>query len=137
MQEGRHEQPYLVLEVRREEVLMDTLQQVSALPAQAFKKPLKVKFKGEDGVDEGGVRKEFFQVMLRELFNPSYGAANFAHCCRTLVCSSLLVIVCCALAAMFVINEKTRLMWFNGTSLEANIQFEMVGVVSSGHDSCA
>jgi hypothetical protein len=25
-----------------------------------FKKPLRVSFKGEPGIDEGGVRKEFF-----------------------------------------------------------------------------
>ena len=27
-----------------------------------FKKPLKVIFDGEDGVDAGGMKKEFFQV---------------------------------------------------------------------------
>lgn len=35
---------------------------MSCLSSSDLKKPLKVKFMGEDGVDEGGVRKEFFQV---------------------------------------------------------------------------
>ena len=34
---------------------------------------LQVKFLGEEGVDEGGVQKEFFQLLVRELFCPDYG----------------------------------------------------------------
>ena len=30
-------------------------------------------FDGEEGVDAGGVRKEYFQVMMRELLDPNYG----------------------------------------------------------------
>lgn len=30
----------------------------------SLKKPLKVKFIGEEGVDEGGVQKEFFQLLV-------------------------------------------------------------------------
>jgi hypothetical protein len=50
---------YLLLEVRREHVLEDTLNKI-VNPGLNFKKPLRVKFVGEPGVDEGGVRKEFF-----------------------------------------------------------------------------
>eukprot|EP00760_Papus_ankaliazontas_P007199 PhM_4_TR13303/c0_g1_i1/m.76953/K10587/UBE3A, E6AP; ubiquitin-protein ligase E3 A len=39
----------------------------------AYKKPLRVHFRGEDGVDEGGVRKEFFQLIVKQVFDPSYG----------------------------------------------------------------
>lgn len=49
-------------------------EQVASIPAEHLKKPLKIKFRGEEGVDEGGVRKEFFQVLLRELFDRRYGA---------------------------------------------------------------
>lgn len=38
-----------------------------------FAKTLQVVFAGEAGVDEGGVTKEFFQLLIRELFNVSYG----------------------------------------------------------------
>lgn len=100
---GHGTSPHLVLSVRRSEVLSDTLHQIAAMPTEQFKKPLKVKFKGEEGVDEGGVRKEFFQVLLRELFDQRY--------------------------AMFTIDDSTRLMWFNGHSLEANLQFELVGIL--------
>lgn len=32
------------------------------LPDEDLKKPLRVQFVGEEGVDEGGVQKEYFQV---------------------------------------------------------------------------
>jgi hypothetical protein len=32
-----------------------------------------VKFVGEEGIDEGGIQKEFFQLLMRQLFNPAYG----------------------------------------------------------------
>lgn len=32
-----------------------------------------MKFVGEEGVDEGGVQKEFFQLLVRECFNPEFG----------------------------------------------------------------
>ena len=35
---------------------------MARLPAADLKKPLKVKFRGEEGIDAGGVKKEFFQV---------------------------------------------------------------------------
>ena len=38
-----------------------------------FAEILQVIFEGEAGVDEGGVTKEFFQLLIRELFNVSYG----------------------------------------------------------------
>ena len=38
-----------------------------------FRLPLRAQFQGEDGLDEGGVRREFFQVLTRKLFDPSYG----------------------------------------------------------------
>lgn len=30
---------------------------------------------------------------------------------------------------MFTFDDATRLMWFNGSSLEPNVQFELVGIV--------
>jgi len=101
---GAHEaSPYLVLEVRRSEIIPDTLQRVSSLSGSTFKRPLKVKFVGEEGVDAGGVAKEFFQVITRALFDPSYG--------------------------MFLYNPSLRTFWLNGNSLEASIEFELIGII--------
>lgn len=62
---------HLGLNIRRENLLDDALSQLGAKGNQ-LKKPLKVKFVGEQGVDEGGVRKEFFKLLIDELFNPNY-----------------------------------------------------------------
>jgi len=56
--------PYLVLNVRRNNIIQDTLSQVMCFSDGDFKKPLKVVFDGEEGVDAGGLRKEFYQVCL-------------------------------------------------------------------------
>jgi len=41
-----------------------------------LKKQLYVEFEGEQGIDEGGVSKEFFQLIVEEIFNPDYGDYN-------------------------------------------------------------
>ncbi len=49
------------IEVRREMIVEDTLNAfIKGDVNNNFKKPLKVKFNGEPGIDEGGVQKEFF-----------------------------------------------------------------------------
>lgn len=40
---------------------------------QDLKKQLFVEFDGEQGVDEGGVSKEFFQLVVEDIFNPDFG----------------------------------------------------------------
>lgn len=42
-----------------------------------LKKQLVVEFEGEQGVDEGGVSKEFFQLVVEQIFNADYGM--FTH----------------------------------------------------------
>ena len=93
---------YLLLEVRRDSILEDTLNHI-VKPNLNFKKPLRVHFVGEPGVDEGGVRKEFFQLLTRSLFDPSYGMLNY--------------------------NEQKVLYWFNGFTHEPNINFELIGIL--------
>ncbi|KAI9990062.1 hypothetical protein PInf_020368 [Phytophthora infestans] len=97
--------PYLLLKVRREHIVEDAMQQLVHLSASAetLKKPLKVKFVGEEGIDEGGVQKEFFQILIRQLLDPAYG--------------------------MFTYDEETRTLWFNSDSLEATMEFELIGTL--------
>ena len=38
-----------------------------------LKKQLYVEFEGEQGIDEGGPSKEFFQLVVDKIFNPDYG----------------------------------------------------------------
>ena len=62
--------PYFVLRVSRERIVVDTISQVMLFEDTEFKKPLKIIFDGEEGVDAGGVRKEFYQVRIQ--FNDYY-----------------------------------------------------------------
>ncbi|KAJ3022896.1 hypothetical protein HKX48_004939 [Thoreauomyces humboldtii] len=96
--------PFLVLEVRRNRLVQDVLEQVRN-KKQDLKKPLKVRFigGGEEGMDQGGVQKEFFQVIVNMLLDPAYG--------------------------MFTYDEETRFCWLNGASLESEQEFELVGTI--------
>lgn len=40
-------------------------------------KPIRVHFIGEDGVDGGGIKKEFFQLLVTEMLSPDYGMLIF------------------------------------------------------------
>jgi hypothetical protein len=54
-----HEFAYLNLEIHRQMLIEDTLNTLVSANIN-YRKPLKVKFIGEPGIDEGGVQKEFF-----------------------------------------------------------------------------
>ena len=66
---------YFILEVDRHHLIVDTNTALSKLknPDLELKKPLKVLFAGEPGVDEGGVQREYFQLIIKELFDPERG----------------------------------------------------------------
>ena len=71
--EPRHPQPPLQLSVRRDQVFIDSYRSLY------FKSPdemkygkLSIRFHGEEGVDAGGVSREWFQAMSRQMFNPDY-----------------------------------------------------------------
>ncbi|KAI8064795.1 uncharacterized protein B0P05DRAFT_476221 [Gilbertella persicaria] len=98
--------PYLVLEIRRDHIISDTLLQLEEKSIHDLKKQLRVQFVGEEGVDEGGVQKEFFQLIVREVFDPKYG--------------------------MFTFNEESRLCWFTPNPVldEINIrEYKLMGLL--------
>jgi hypothetical protein len=61
----------LILEVSRDNLIEDTLHQLT-YQENKTKMQLKVHFRGEEGIDEGGLTKEFFSLIIKELFDPSY-----------------------------------------------------------------
>ncbi|KAI8077290.1 uncharacterized protein B0P05DRAFT_579659 [Gilbertella persicaria] len=96
--------PYLLLEIRREHFVADTLSQMSRKWSD-LKKPLKVKFieGGEEGMDQGGVQKEFFGVLFEKLVSSSVG--------------------------LFSQDENTRLCWIRPVLKYDVRMYEMVGVM--------
>jgi hypothetical protein len=65
--------PYFVLAIDRKYMLQQTLQAMASASPGELRKSLKIVFKGEDGVDAGGVTKEFFQLLCAQLFDLNTG----------------------------------------------------------------
>uniref|UniRef100_A0AAR2KQQ8 HECT domain-containing protein n=1 Tax=Pygocentrus nattereri TaxID=42514 RepID=A0AAR2KQQ8_PYGNA len=95
--------PCLILIVRRENVVGDTMEVLRKSKNVDYKKPLKVIFVGEEAVDAGGVRKEFFLLIMKELLDPKYG--------------------------MFRYYEESRLIWFADKTFEDVDLFHLIGVI--------
>ncbi len=71
--EARHPQPPLQLSVRRDQVFLDSFKFLSFKTGDEIKYgKLSIRFHGEEGVDAGGVTREWFQVLSRQMFNPDY-----------------------------------------------------------------
>lgn len=97
---------YLFLSVRRECLVEDSLKQVSEVVgsgSEDIKKGLRIEFQGEEGVDAGGLRKEWFLLLVREVFNPDHG--------------------------LFVFDEDSQYCYFNPQTFETSDQYFLIGVV--------
>ncbi|KIW09987.1 hypothetical protein PV08_11763 [Exophiala spinifera] len=97
---------YLVLKVRRECLVEDSLRNVSEVVGSGgseIKKGLRIDFQGEEGVDAGGLRKEWFLLLVREIFDPNHG--------------------------LFVYDDDSHFCYFNPYCFESSEQFFLVGVL--------
>jgi hypothetical protein len=63
----------LMLEVSRDRIVDDTLFQLQRAEADHLLKKLVVAFRGEQGVDAGGISREFFYLLVNAAFSPAYG----------------------------------------------------------------
>ena len=97
--------PFLILRVRRAHLVEDSLDVLARQTTTSLLKPLRVIFEGEPAIDEGGVRKEFFQLLIEQIFDPDFG--------------------------MFDWLEEARCFWFSRTAaaVEAEAEFLLVGLV--------
>lgn len=67
---------YLTLRVRRQCLVEDSLSSISEVVGaghEDIKKGLKVQFVNEEGIDAGGLKKEWFLLLAREIFDPHHG----------------------------------------------------------------
>jgi len=99
---------YLILHIRRDEVLMDTFDQLWRREERELMRPLKVHLgedTGEEGFDSGGVQQEFFRMAIAEALNPEHGA--------------------------FTVDERTRMTWFQPGSLQPEWRYELMGLLVS------
>ncbi|EKV06368.1 hypothetical protein PDIG_70620 [Penicillium digitatum PHI26] len=99
---------YLVLVIRRDNILSDALSQLWRREKRELMRPLKVQMgmdEGEEGLDHGGVQQEFFRLLMGQAFDPSYG--------------------------MFTVDTPHRMSWFQPCSLEPLYKFELIGLLMS------
>lgn len=67
------ERKTMSISVRRKEVFLDSYRALFFKSKDEFRNAkLEINFKGEAGVDAGGVTREWYQVLSRQMFNPDY-----------------------------------------------------------------
>ena len=69
--------PYFNLQVRRDHLIRDALYEIENKNPIDLKKQLKVEFVGEEAIDEGGPQKEFYRLVIRDLFKEDYGLFRY------------------------------------------------------------
>ncbi|XP_059615438.1 probable E3 ubiquitin-protein ligase HERC4 isoform X2 [Phlebotomus argentipes] len=95
--------PFLVLNVTRENLVQDTIAELGRYSSNEYKRPLRVKFRDEEAEDAGGVQKEFFMLLLKEILDPKYG--------------------------MFKEYEDSRYIWFSNASFETANMYTLIGIL--------
>ena len=66
------------LEVSRQEVFEDSYRQIVKMRPKDLRKRLMIKFRGEDGLDYGGVAREWLYLLSHEMLNPYYGLFQYS-----------------------------------------------------------
>lgn len=83
----------LQINVRRERVFEDSYRQLLHHSGDEIKYgKLSIRFYDEEGVDAGGVTREWFQVLARAMFNPGYALFCEWHPDELISCSDSLVL---------------------------------------------
>ncbi|CAG9136700.1 unnamed protein product [Plutella xylostella] len=98
-----HRDQFLNLTVSRNHIVRDTVAQISSHDSSQLKKPLRVEFVNEEAEDAGGVRKEFFLLLLKEIFDPVYG--------------------------MFQQSDETHMIWFSNNPFEDDVMYYLIGAI--------
>ncbi|ELU04155.1 hypothetical protein CAPTEDRAFT_93626 [Capitella teleta] len=93
---------FLNLTVRRAHLVSDSLNEI-AMKQHDLKKKLKVTFAGEPGLDMGGLTKEWFLLLIRQIFQQEYGMFNY--------------------------DKTARVFWFSSAPCENYQEFNLVGVL--------
>ena len=62
----------LRLSIRRQHVFADAFHQLCLRDADEMRGRLHITFTNEEGVDAGGLSREFFGILAKEMFNPNY-----------------------------------------------------------------
>uniref|UniRef100_A0A4W6FV72 HECT-type E3 ubiquitin transferase n=1 Tax=Lates calcarifer TaxID=8187 RepID=A0A4W6FV72_LATCA len=67
------------IEVCREEIFEESYRQVMKMRPKDLWKRLMIKFRGEEGLDYGGVAREWLYLLSHEMLNPYYGLFQYSR----------------------------------------------------------
>uniref|UniRef100_A0A671QG41 HECT-type E3 ubiquitin transferase n=1 Tax=Sinocyclocheilus anshuiensis TaxID=1608454 RepID=A0A671QG41_9TELE len=93
---------FLNIKVRRLHLVSDSLDELSRKRAD-LKKKMKVTFVGEAGLDMGGLTKEWFLLLIRQIFHTDYG--------------------------MFTYVKESQCHWFSSWKCDNYSEFRLVGAL--------
>ncbi|XP_074089490.1 putative E3 ubiquitin-protein ligase HECTD2 isoform X1 [Macrotis lagotis] len=93
---------FLNMKVRRTHLVSDSLDELTRKRGD-LKKKLKVTFVGEAGLDMGGLTKEWFLLLIRQIFHPDYG--------------------------MFAYHKDSHCHWFSSFKCDNYSEFRLVGIL--------
>ena len=72
LQQTQSHRRSLSLQIRRNQVFEDSFHQLRSRRAEDLRGRLQVSFYGEEGIDAGGLTREWYMILAREIFNPNY-----------------------------------------------------------------
>nr|XP_057907388.1 probable E3 ubiquitin-protein ligase HECTD2 [Doryrhamphus excisus] len=93
---------FLNIKVRRAQLLADSLDELTRKRCD-LKKKLRVTFVGEAGLDMGGLTKEWFLLLVRQIFHADYG--------------------------MFTYMKDSRCHWFSSWKCDNYSEFQLIGTL--------
>lgn len=96
---------FFILKVRRERILEDTAAALQRATPEDLRRQLKVIFEGEQGVDEGGLAREFFRLLSQRVFTTDCGLFDPA------------------------VAQSARVLWFDKASSCESTDFWLAGVI--------
>ncbi|XP_029044863.1 E3 ubiquitin-protein ligase SMURF1 [Osmia bicornis bicornis] len=67
------------LEVSRNEIFEESYRLIMKMRPKDMRKRLMVKFRGEEGLDYGGVAREWLYLLSHEMLNPQYGLFQYSR----------------------------------------------------------
>ncbi|XP_014229977.1 E3 ubiquitin-protein ligase SMURF2 isoform X1 [Trichogramma pretiosum] len=67
------------LEVSRSEIFEESYRLIMKMRPKDMRKRLMVKFRGEEGLDYGGVAREWLYLLSHEMLNPQYGLFEYSR----------------------------------------------------------
>ncbi|XP_046411227.1 E3 ubiquitin-protein ligase Su(dx) isoform X1 [Neodiprion fabricii] len=70
---------HIKISVTRQTLFEDSYHQIMRLPAYELRRRLYIIFKGEEGLDYGGVSREWFFLLSHEVLNPMYCLFEYAN----------------------------------------------------------